>query len=687
MQTLSHHLVYAIAGGLLYAGIAMSGCQDRGSSPPPAGAAPASSSASAASSTQLQDAVDQRKRLYLEAVASGSVPGGEGYYNQLAKLGTGIGTVDMAPLNRAVDFINGRPDTADFKASFLLRLLYLHGNHPALPGAFLQRAERALLDFKYWIDEPGTDGMIFWSENHQILFAACEYLAGQLYPQQVFTNSGLTGAEHQIKAHARIIRWCNRRLRYGFSEWCSPVYYAHDLAPLLNLIDFAHDAHLRKLATMVVDVLVFDLARLTHKGSFGVSAGRAYGEHKRSGSRQADSDTIEMLFGTRGHFTHRNSTSGGSFATSFNYRPPSTLLAIGQDHDAEFTDRARYGVSFSEGQADGIGFTTLADGMFWWGMGAYLAPETIVLSRRMLNTWNLWHYDSFKFLRPLRSLPDAALIALSATLSPLSRGSVLSTANVTTYRSPHGMLSSVQSWRKGQVGFQANAWQATLGLDAVVFTTAPGTLGRQGPDFWSGSSSMPRAIQADNVVALLYNPNDAIRQVFPKRTHAYFPRAAFDKVVEAGNWIFGRKADGYVGLYSAAASSWTTSGPWAQKERVAHGARNIWVCQLGSRRVYPQFADFVSACSQAQITTTGAGNSSQSRTLELSYHAPGLGHLEIAWNGTPTLNGQALYTGTHPRFDNPYCQMNLGDSRWVVKHNNLELVHDYNLVERSGDGL
>jgi hypothetical protein len=38
----------------------------------------------------------------------------------------------------------------------------------------------ALLGFEYWLDQPGFDSLCYWSENHQILFATAEYLAGKL---------------------------------------------------------------------------------------------------------------------------------------------------------------------------------------------------------------------------------------------------------------------------------------------------------------------------------------------------------------------------------------------------------------------------------------------------------------------------------------------------------------------------
>ncbi len=47
---------------------------------------------------------------------------------------------------------------------------------------------------KYWPDEPGADAMTYWTESHYLLFSAAGYLAGQLYPEMVFTNSSASAA-------------------------------------------------------------------------------------------------------------------------------------------------------------------------------------------------------------------------------------------------------------------------------------------------------------------------------------------------------------------------------------------------------------------------------------------------------------------------------------------------------------
>lgn len=638
--------------------------------------------------TQLAAGVDARRDAYLRAAAQGLIGGaGENVYTEIARLETGILPVAPGAIDDAAAMMDRREDTADFGANALLRLLHLHGSNPALPAAAKSRAEAALIAFKYWIDEPGRDEMVYWSENHQVLFATAEYLAGHLFPQRVFPNAGLTGAQHAQKARGRLLRWLDARLRFGWSEWYSPVYYEEDLAPLFNLADFAPDADIRERAAMAIDLLIFDLARLTLRGSFGVTSGRAYAEHKLSGWGQSVGDLVEILFGTRGRFTSRGSPAATAFASSRGYRVPHVLLAIGRDAPARSIDRARLGVAPFEGPGEGIGFQSFEDGMFWWGEGAYFSKETIVLSRRMIDAWGLWNYPYFQALAPMSAIPDALLPGIADALSPLSEGSILGGASAYAFKTPDAMLSSVQSYRRGQVAFQQHAWQATLDMDAVVFTTAPGTGNHDGPNDWTGSASLPRVFQVENAAIVLYNPSIAQKAVFPHFTHAYFPRAAFDEVVDAGGWTFGRKGEGYVALYSALPASWQQAGPFAQAEVIAPGDRNVWICQIGRRAEDGAFADFRARVLGARLAVVGAGNAPQTDPLTVSYDAPGLGPIEVAWDGAPLVGGVAVPEGGFPRWENPYARVPWGAPQYEIRCAGAVLRHDRGAGNRTGDGI
>ena len=82
---------------------------------------------------------------------------------------------DSAALEDAGAYVSHRYDCSDFRLQSLARILYLHRD--TIDDAEYELIKRTFLEFKYWMDQPGEDGMCFWSENHQLMFAASEYLA------------------------------------------------------------------------------------------------------------------------------------------------------------------------------------------------------------------------------------------------------------------------------------------------------------------------------------------------------------------------------------------------------------------------------------------------------------------------------------------------------------------------------
>src|SRR5207248_2685521 len=97
---------------------------------------------------------------------------------ELARLGEPISTIDEEGIRASIAFVRARNDCADFTLAALLRILYRFGDSPLLDPALRQEIEETVLGFKYWIREPGQDVMCYWTENHQILFATAELLAG-----------------------------------------------------------------------------------------------------------------------------------------------------------------------------------------------------------------------------------------------------------------------------------------------------------------------------------------------------------------------------------------------------------------------------------------------------------------------------------------------------------------------------
>lgn len=68
-----------------------------------------------------------------------------------------------------LEMIEERYDCSDFLMCGLIR--YLH-NYP-VEGAMKERIKDVMINYRYWMDMDGFDGMCFWSENHALMFYTC----------------------------------------------------------------------------------------------------------------------------------------------------------------------------------------------------------------------------------------------------------------------------------------------------------------------------------------------------------------------------------------------------------------------------------------------------------------------------------------------------------------------------------
>lgn len=248
-------------------------------------------------------------------------------------------TISSEAVALACHFMDNRFDCADFYAIGLLALLYRFDEHPALTDADQAKIELAFQNFKYWIDEPGLDAMCYFTENHQILFHVTQYLAGQRWPDRVFSNSGRSGREQQERARHRIEAWITHRLRGSFSEWDSNAYMTLDAFAMLALTEFAHSSHLRALATDLLDKLFFLIACQSFRGVHGSTHGRCYVAGLKSARFENTSGLQRLAWGMGGF--NGETRALGMLAMADRYQVPEIIQSIGADLPEVLITRAR----------------------------------------------------------------------------------------------------------------------------------------------------------------------------------------------------------------------------------------------------------------------------------------------------------------------------------------------------------
>jgi hypothetical protein len=526
------------------------------------------------------------------------------YFPGIAELGRGE-PVDEKPLYVICDFVDQRPDCADFRMVGILRLLFDYQDRLSTPA--IKRLEQTVLNFKYWIDEPGTDSMCYWSENHQLLFAAAEYLAGKLYGDAVFTNSGLTGEAHRLKAEKRLNLWFEARLKFGFVEWHSNTYYLEDIAPLSLLADCAGDSAMIRRAEMTLDLIFLDMALHNYRGFFCASSGRCYEAAKKNPRRQSVDEALERAFGFGNVKEYNYSRISADFLVNRRYTVPGVLREIAH-YPGPLETRCGMGLEIKE--TDAV-FKDDYDnkGLYLWSMESLTEPETIAQTMEMFNRWDLKNNSFMKGLSCLNHplLRRSGLLPLLVKiLNPVTRGMGIRRVNTYTLRRADYLLSTAQAYRPGGFGDQQHIWQATVGGGVTVFTTHPGNsrggapAGNQTPGYWVGSGILPHAVQHKNVLLCLYDLR--VRRGFleGKRrpfTHAWFPEGQFDEAVIEDRLAAGRAGNGYIALISTGLLE-----KGEENELIQRGKLSAWAALLGSAGENGGFQSFLKQARAARLS-------------------------------------------------------------------------------------
>jgi hypothetical protein len=236
------------------------------------------------------------------------------------------GEVDPAVVRQLVDdtldAIDWRKDCSDF---IMVPLLWLLADFAEiLPDDLRDRAQQAVLSYRYWVDEPGNDTMWFWSENHVLCFHTSQLLAGQLLPDAVFSASNRVGREQAALAVERLEKWFDSVEAHGLAEWNSAAYYPIDFIGLLALEKFA-PAHIAKRARHQLDLIFRMIALHTLAGVPAGSQGRAYDKELRAGPLTELAPFAWVAFGTG--WLNGGVASLPMFCAS-SYAPPSDLAAL-----------------------------------------------------------------------------------------------------------------------------------------------------------------------------------------------------------------------------------------------------------------------------------------------------------------------------------------------------------------------
>ena len=616
-----------------------------------------------------------------------------------------------ACLQPTLDYIDGRYDCADFSLIFLLRL-YNEYSH-LLPESSKAAVKKTILGFKYWMDEPGEDSMCFWSENHQMMFAVCEYLAGQLWPEEIFTNNLMTGEEHRQKALERINIWLEQRFDFGFSEWYTNCYYHDDLTPMANYIQFSNDKDSVERMKIVMDLLWFDVATHSVNNTFVAPSSRMYANNKSSDTygnsikdemkvvwKNATTRTLIDSAGAKNVvingvtfrlklFNQKSLCFSGLYDSGL-YKVPDVIKKIGEDKTPAVI-KASSGLSADDMEREGLIGQDVNQIMAQFGAETFTHHKVIENSleymskNKMLSNeaFNPFKYMNVRLFRLLK-IPETT----SKYIPLMPNGTALGRGNVYFYRTPYYSLSTAVALNVDSCGAQAHIWSANIAPELALYTTQPARDDEDAakynasPGYWTGEASMPRSAQYRRTAVHIYQPawseaTDAVLwSVFPYRqfTHAFVPQDRFDEVRQVGNWTIVTKDGGYIALWSWRTATFKANDPGVPARTFTKpydliadgGPDNVWIVEVGNDEDDGDFETFVAAitANEPVVDRTADG-------FGVAWTSPSSGAVEFSTTGPFMVDGAEQPIGDHPRHEGPWG---------TIEHESMvhELTNDAN---------
>ena len=619
-------------------------------------------------------------------------------------------------LEGAIERIDIREDCADFTACGLIRF-YLENEH-RLEEENKAEIKKCLTGFKYWMDQYDgrKDSMCHWSENHQILFAVTEYLAGAEWPDAIFAD-GKCGEDHVTMAKERIKAWMYQRYYYGFNEYYSNNYYPEDIAPMANFIQFARseDADMVSRMKIVMDIIWIDIATQSYKYvdgdgniqyAFMSASGRMYMDNKSSddtGNRLRP--YINLVLGVGDEYKTNSNRFFVCFRRMYEatvngepiYQVPAVIKEIFNDSSKKQIVKSSNGVTIAELKEYGLIGQDVNQIMMQMGMEAFSNKEVIDNSITYLRKNKLFSNEflnDFKLVNLWPLTLTNSLGAASGLLNPSTNGKAIQRANVYTYQTPYYSMSTSQEHFAGDYADQHQISIATLGSDLSIYTAQPMRNSSRG-QYWVGYGRLPYSVQDENVNVSIYTIPEKTGMLEPhivQYTHAYFPVGLFDEVITDyldEGYIFGRKGESYIMLHAISDGDGALkfkndmAGVSAEdlesdrskiKDNVREmieasgdlrydlifegGTSHAWITELGCSKDNGTFAEFVAMM---------RANKCEYNDMTVTYTS-GDKSFDVKYNEHFKLNGETVDTN-YARYENDYVNGKVERGAEVIEYN------------------
>ncbi len=623
-------------------------------------------------------------------------------------------------LLRQCSYIEKRFDCADFRCQLLFKLYKDCGEK--LNEKCRELIKNTFLGFKYFMDEPGDDSMCYWSENHQIMFAVAEYLAGQEWHDDIFTNNGMAGEEHRRKAAERIEIWMSQRFKYGFSEYLSNNYLAEDISPMANYIAYCRDGESVNRMKMIMDILWLDVALNSVNNRFVSVSSRMYGNNK-AGNFYGNSiqSAMNILWGKEASEellvnSHLPETEKELIKLSLSKEPnhillcftdivkkgiytlPEAIKDIALCRES-FVSKMSCGLSSEDMKKEGLIGKNPEGIMAQWGAETFTNQEAIESTLGYVKENKLYRNSFigyFKFLNiTVLRFVNWRKFAQKHNIMP--HGIATGRGNIYTYRTSRYMMSTAVSNSVDMCGAQEHVWTVDLGENLTLFTTHPAGNGKgrygSSPGYWIGNGRRPLSVQHKNVNITIYKLPEKLRlgeTGITDITHAYMPKWLYDEFILSGNVVLARKNGVFVALIADGEQEFLPFDEESLKGLLKHksfpeefipagefdlirkgGKYHTYITELSDEEC-ETFTEFRERIMKNKVRFSENGS---------VYYETETGTLSVSYDGEFTLDGEKQKM-EFDRYENIFCKSPRKADRIRVDSGKNSLILDFNGNQR-----
>ncbi len=474
-------------------------------------------------------------------------------------------------------------DNSDFDLILLLRLLYLLKRNQHIQYQSIFTTISTLLgDERFWLTK-GEKAKCYWSENHMICYLSSWYLWNQL------------NNKSDIRCNLLLETYLDTKSKYYFYECFSQVYNSYTFSALLNIFDFSDREKDRTLAGKCISILCKQFCEVhLRDGSTFCASGRTYERYKVSSTNNNYNKLMHLLVG---YNTEDGISPIGAFMSTSSFTPSPEFYA----QLPSFTNQ--YETTYTVGNVnfDKVYSALSRDDktLFQWSAGNYF-NEYIDDSVDLMDKYDLGAHSHFKvapYDMILQLFPTSILKSSVNKFKAFTDCSDLTNISYHIYNNGNYSLTSLERYNRGKMGAQQLPWIANLS-GSSVFTQSGKVSAMGNLDEASGNSHLPCIQQVKNVLLMMYQPYDLIKTYAKSanldlNVYLSLNRTEFTTLLQNKNWIFARKNELYIAIYS------TTLKVDAQNNYYNDNTGNQgWVIIMGSAQEDQSFENF-----QNQILT------------------------------------------------------------------------------------